>query len=232
MKVHSHHVSFSAAGGNRMTFPVPPSLCGEPFFVKPLAMLYSKSKAPHLRQLPDGDLDCPKQLYSNAARCLFPLLCTNFRAESTDPKFSIFFCEAPGKVNQIAGSDERNEARNVTIHYRRWVVGQRDLQSFQTIINCWHLIIASCPPREARPQHPESCAYHADEAVNVPFGVEQMGRNANLSLAQTHDNLFPLQLLVKLGSFLRSPRGKAAVGPALCGFQRAGRNAIVRKAFE
>ena len=62
----------------------------------------------------------------------------NLLAEFADPKFSIFFCEAPGKVNQIAGSDERNEARNVTIHYRRWGVGQRDLQSFQAIINCWH----------------------------------------------------------------------------------------------
>src|SRR5215813_4961891 len=73
-----------------------------------------------------------------------------------------------------------------------------------------------------------SCAYHADEAVNVPFGVEQMRRNANPSLAQTHDNLFPLQLLIKLGSFLRSPRGKAAVRPALCRVWRTGRNATFR----
>jgi hypothetical protein len=43
----------------------------------------------------------------------------NLLTEFTDPKFSISFGEAPGKVNQIAGSDERNEASNVTIHYRR-----------------------------------------------------------------------------------------------------------------
>jgi len=37
---------------------------------------------------------------------------------------------------------------------------------------------------------PESCGHHADEAVNVPLGVEQMRRDANPPLAHAHDNIF------------------------------------------
>lgn len=92
--------------------------------------------APYIVQVADGSLESREQLYGNIARCLLPLGCSNLLAEFTDPKFSIFFSETSGKVNQIASPDKRNESGNVTVHDWGLDLRQRDLQGFQALVNC------------------------------------------------------------------------------------------------
>src|SRR5690242_14326014 len=68
---------------------------------------------------------------------------------------------------------------------------------------------------------------HADEAVDVPFRVVEIGRNANVAFAQAHDHIFFAQPLIKLGRLLAAARSEAAIGPALRGVERAGGNAAI-----
>src|SRR5258708_5909384 len=72
-----------------------------------------------------------------------------------------------------------------------------------------------------------------DQAIDVSLGIVKMWRYANISFAEAGDNFFLHELMIKLGGFLGRARGKATVGAALRGIERAGRDAAVfREGFE
>src|SRR5258708_1978063 len=77
-------------------------------------------------------------------------------------------------------------------------------------------------PRLPRPPRPslasvraDSRSNHADEPVNVPLGVIQIGRNANVPFAQADHNIFLPQTLIIFLRFLGAACGKASISAAL-----------------
>src|SRR4029077_8656111 len=60
----------------------------------------------------------------------------------------------------------------------------------------------------------DSRSNHADQPVNVPLGVIQMRRNANVAFAQTDDHIFLPQTLINFRRLLLAPRSKASIQAA------------------
>src|SRR5256884_4635853 len=68
---------------------------------------------------------------------------------------------------------------------------------------------------------------HADEAVDVAFGIVQVRRDPNVAFTQADDDVFLAQALVELAGTFSAARRKAAIRPALGRVERARRNTAI-----